>query len=380
MIIQSEKVWTANGFFPLQLEIDGGKIVQVYDYATKKVDRDYGSQWILPGFIDVHTHGAYGFDTNDGNEEGLRNWAKHLPADEGVTSFLPTTITQSEEVLSKAVANVAKVMEEGYEGANILGIHFEGPYLDMKYKGAQPPEYILDANLEQFKRYQAAAKGNIRYITIAPEHDEDLKMIRWLAQHNVVVSLGHSAATFQQAVLAVANGAKTMTHVYNGMTPYNHRQLGLVGSAFRIRDVYGEIICDGYHSTVDALNNYFAIKGPDYSVMISDSLRCKGLPEGQYTSGGAEITLTPQGTAVLTGTNTLAGSTLRINKGLQVLIEKALVPVAAAINSCTLNPAKVLGLEDHKGKLVAGYDADVVVLDQQYNVVQCYVNGKEQVL
>ena len=379
MIIQSEKVWTANGFHPLQLEIKDGKIEAIWPHGSKPVDKDYGSLRLLPGFIDVHTHGAYGFDTNDGEAEGLREWAKRLPVDEGVTSFLPTTITQSEEVLTKAVRNVAEVMKEGYEGANILGIHFEGPYLDMKYKGAQPPEYILDADLEQFKRYQKAAEGNIRYITIAPEHDRDLAMIRYLSTHGVVCSMGHSAATYEQAVLGVANGAMTMTHVYNGMTPYNHRQLGLVGGAFRIRDIYGEIICDGYHSCPDALNNFFTIKGADHAVMISDSLRCKGLPQGQYTSGGADITLTPEGTAVLTGTTTLAGSTLKINRGLQVLIEKALVPVASAINSCTLNPAKVLGVDDHKGRIVAGYDADMVILDEQYNVVQCYVCGKEQV-
>ncbi|MCR5067194.1 MAG: N-acetylglucosamine-6-phosphate deacetylase [Erysipelotrichaceae bacterium] len=379
MIIQSERVWTANGFVPLQVEIKEGKIEAIWEYGTKEADRDYGSQRLLPGFIDVHTHGAYGYDTNDGEPEGLREWARRLPADEGVTSFLPTTITQSEEVLTKAVSNVAAVMKEGYEGANILGIHFEGPYLDMKYKGAQPPEFILDADLQQFERYQKDADGNIRYITIAPEHDRDLEMIRHLSQHGVVVSMGHSAATFKNAVLGVANGAMTMTHVYNGMTPYNHRELGLVGAAFRIRDIYGEIICDGYHSCPDALNNFFTIKGPDHAVMISDSLRCKGLPQGEYTSGGANITLTPQGTAVLTGTTTLAGSTLKINKGLQVLIEKALVPVASAINSCTLNPAKVLRVDDHKGRIVAGYDADMVVLDEQYNVVQCYVSGKEQV-
>ncbi len=376
MIIQSKKVWVANNFNPLQIEIENGKIVAVYAYGTKEVDHDYGSLRILPGFIDVHTHGAYGFDTNDGDEEGLRNWVKRIPADEGVTSVLPTTITQSVEVLSNAVANVAKVVREGYEGANILGINFEGPYLDMKYKGAQPPQHILPSSVEQFKMYQNKAEGLIKIITLAPEHDENMQLTKYCSQNGVVVSLGHSSSSYEIAVLAAANGAKLLTHVYNGMSPYGHRELGLVGAAFRIRDMYGEIIADGYHSNPEAVNNYFRVKGADHVVMISDSLRPKGLPKGEYTSGGLAIVITDEGTARLIDSGSLAGSTLRVNRGLQILIEKCLVDVASAINSCTLNPARLLRVDDHKGKLAAGYDADIVVLEDNYDIHQTYVGGK----
>lgn len=376
MIIQSKRVWAANNYNALQVEIVDGIIKGIYPYNSKPVDIDYQNDRILPGFIDVHTHGAYGFDTNDGDASGLRNWTKNLPIDEGVTAFLPTTITQSEEVLTHAVANVKNVVDEGYEGAEILGIHFEGPYLDMKYKGAQPPQFILNSDVEQFKRYQNAAGGLIKYITLAPEHDKDLALTKYCASTGVVVSLGHSASSYETAVLATVNGARSMTHVYNGMTAYGHRELGLVGAAFRIRDTYGEMICDGHHSTVDALNNYFRIKGEDYSVMISDSLRPKGLPSGEYTSGGESITVDEDGLAKLTGTNTIAGSTLRINRGLQVLIEKALVDVATAINSCTINPARLLRVDDRKGKISVGYDGDVTVLNDNYDVVQTYVKGK----
>lgn len=376
MIIQSKRVWCANNFNQLQIELEDGKIKGIYPYGSKQVDVDYGNDRIFPGFIDVHTHGAYGFDTNDGQEDGLRYWTKHLPIDEGVTSFLPTTITQSEEVLTRALRNVGKVVENGYEGAEILGVHFEGPYLDMKYKGAQPPEYILDANKQQFEKYQDVANGLIRYITLAPEHDLDFALTRYCNQHGVVVSMGHSNSDYHTAVMAVANGAKSMTHVYNGMTGYGHRELGLVGAAFRIRDIYGEVICDGHHSSVDALNNFFRIKGANHVIMISDSLRPKGLPVGEYTSGGAAIVVGQDGTAKLKGTNTLAGSTLRINKGLQVLIEKALVDVASAINACTINPATVLRIDDHKGKIAVGYDADITILNSDYDVVQTYVKAR----
>lgn len=378
MIIQSKQVWVGDQFFPFQLEIEDGKIKEMYPYGTKEVDKDYGELRIVPGFIDIHCHGAYTFDTNDANPEGLRNWSEHI-ADEGVTAFLATTITQSEEVLTNAVRNVAEVMDEGYKGAEILGIHFEGPYLDMKYKGAQPEQYIVKPTVEQFKKYQEAARGHIKYITMATEQDDDFALTRYCSENGVVVSIGHSAATYEQAVEAFAHGAKSMTHVYNGMTPFNHRANGLVGAAYRIRTMYGEIICDGNHSTYAALNNYFMSKGPDYSIMISDALMAKGTPIGsKHIFGGNEIVIYPDGSAHLTSTGGLAGSTLNINKGLRILVEKAMVPFNYAINSCTINPARCLGVDDRKGSLQVGKDADIVVLNDDYSVVQTYCKGEAQ--
>ena len=376
MIIQTKKVCIADQFMTAQIEMDGGKIVAVAPYDAKPADVDYGDKRIIPGMIDVHCHGAYEFDTNYAEEAGLRNWSKNIVS-EGVTAFLATTITQSEEVLTKAVANVAKVMEEGYEGAEILGIHFEGPYLDMKYKGAQPEEHIVKPSIEQFERFQAAAKGNIRYVTMATETDKDFELTRYLADKGIVVSIGHSAATYEQACMAYANGAQCLTHVYNGMTPLNHRANGLVGAAFRLRTMYGEVICDGNHSTTAALNMFFMSKGPDYCIMISDALMAKGTPIGsRHIFGGNEILIYPDGSAHLTKIDSLAGSTLQLNKGLKILIEDALVPVNYAINSCTLNPANLLGIADRKGSIRVGKDADIVVLDNDYSVIQTYCMGQ----
>lgn len=375
MIIQSKKVWIADQFTPAQLELEDGIIKEIYPYNEKEVTKDYGDLRILPGFIDIHCHGAYGFDTNDANPEGLRKWAKGI-VDEGVTSFLATTLTQSEEVLTNAVSNVAKVVEEGYEGAEILGIHFEGPYLNKAYKGAQPEEYCVKPNIEQFKRYQKAAHGLIKYITMAVENDEDYALTKYCSQNNVVVSIGHSNATYEQAVQAYAHGARSMTHVYNAMTPFTHRANGLVGGALRIRNMYGEIICDGNHSTLAALNNFFTSKGPDYSIMITDSLMCKGFPVGtKFDFGGQEVVIYPDGSAHLVEAGNLAGSTLNVNKGLKILIEDALVPVNYAINACTSNPARCLHVDDRKGTIGVGYDADLVVLDRDYEVVQTYCKG-----
>ena len=378
MLIQSKKIWIADQFIAAMLNIRDGKIADIIPYGSMPADVDYQDLRIVPGFLDIHCHGAYGFDTNDANEDGLRNWTKHI-VDEGVTGFLPTTITQSEEVLTNAVANVAKVMEDGYEGAEILGIHFEGPYLDMAYKGAQPEQYIVKPNVEQFKRYQEAAKGKIRYVTMAAEADEDFALTHYLATHGITVSIGHSAATYEQAVMAYAHGARSMTHVYNGMTPFTHRANGLVGAAYRIRTMYGEVICDGNHSTVAALNNYFMSKGPDYCIMISDALMAKGSPAGtHYLFGGNEIEIYPDGSAHLVPSKTLAGSTLKLNEGLRILVEEALVPFHYAINSCTLNPARCIGVDDRKGCIGIGMDADLVVLEQDYQVHQTYCMGKPQ--
>lgn len=378
MIIQSKKVWIADQFTPAQLELEDGIIKEIYPYNEKEVTKDYGDLRILPGFIDIHCHGAYGFDTNDANPEGLRKWAKGI-VDEGVTSFLATTLTQSEEVLTNAVSNVAKVVEEGYEGAEILGIHFEGPYLNKAHKGAQPEEYCVKPNIEQFKRYQKAAHGLIKYITMAVENDEDYTLTKYCSQNNVVVSIGHSNATYEQAVQAYAHGARSMTHVYNAMTPFTHRANGLVGGALRIRNMYGEIICDGNHSTLAALNNFFTSKGPDYSIMITDSLMCKGFPVGtKFDFGGQEVVIYPDGSAHLVEAGNLAGSTLNVNKGLKILIEDALVPVNYAINACTSNPARCLHVDDRKGTIGVGYDADLVVLDKDYEVVQTYCKGVGQ--
>lgn len=382
MILQSKRVWVLNEWMEAQVEISDGKISAVCPYGTLKADEDFGERRIVPGFIDVHTHGAYGFDTNDAEEEGLRNWLKNIVS-EGVTGILPTTITQSEEVLTKALQNVAKTarMQQSdpasVRGAKILGIHFEGPYLDQKYKGAQPEQYCVAPDLEQFKRYLEASDGLIRIVTMACEHDEDFKLTGFLCENGIVPSLGHSSATFAQAAMAFANGARSVTHVYNGMAPYHHREPGIVGASFRFRNVFGEIICDGLHSTWAALNNYFTAKGPDYGVMITDSLKVKGLPAGTRTLfGGNMIELFEDGSAHLVGAGNLAGSTLKVNQGLRNLVEKAGVPWQTAINSCTINPARLIGMETSKGSITAGKDADLVVLGDDYSVEATYVCGE----
>lgn len=378
MIIQSKRIWIDNEFKEAQIEIEEGKIVNIYSYNAKTVNNDYGEYRIVPGFIDIHTHGAYGFDTNDGEEEGLRNWLRRIP-EEGVTSILPTTVTMFKDVLENALRNVAKVVNDGYEGAEVLGVHFEGPYLDLDYKGAQPKEAIVAPNVDEFKHYQECANGLIKYVTLAPEHDVNHELIKYLVSTGVVASIGHSSATYEQALSAFESGVSSMTHVYNGMTPLHHRKPGLVGAALNNDHIYGEVIADGHHSHLAALSIFFKLKN-DKAIMISDSLRPKGCPkEGYYTLGSHEIEIDDEGLAKIKGTNTIAGSTLRMNKGLRILVEQVHIPFAKALASCTINPARCLKVDDHKGLIKEDYDADIVVLDNEYNVIQTYCKGTKMI-
>ena len=379
MIIQSKRIWINNEFVEAQIEIEGNKIKSIHPYNFNPCDKDYGNLRIVPGFIDIHTHGAYGFDTNDADEEGLRNWMRRIP-EEGTTSILPTTVTMFDFVLENALKNVAKVVKEGYDGADILGVHFEGPYLDMEYKGAQPKEAIAKASIEEFKKYQEAAQGLIKYITLAPEHDENHELIKYLVNNGVVVSMGHSGATYEQGISAIEDGATSMTHVYNGMTPLHHRKPGLVGVALNRDDIYGEVIADGHHSHLAALSIFYKLK-QDKSIMITDSLRPKGCPkDGHYTLGSHVIEIDDQGLAKIKGTNTIAGSTLKMNKGLKLLVEEVKVPFDKALNSCTINPARCLKVDHYKGLIKENYDADLVVLDDEYDVIQTYCKGKEMLV
>lgn len=373
MIIQSKRVWLGGQFFPAQIEMTDDKITNIFKYDEHTVDEDYGNDRIVPGFIDVHAHGAYGFDTNDANVEGLENWLKRLP-EEGVTSILPTTVTQSETVLMAALKNVAKVYKTNPKGAEILGIHFEGPYLDMEFKGAQPPQHIVKPTLEQFKRYQEAAEGLIKVMTIATEHDDNFEVTQYASQNGVLVSQGHTGANYEEAVMGIANGANSFTHACNGMSGLHHRDPNTLGTLMR-SNTFAEIIADTHHVHPAVVNTLFKAK-PHSMMLITDSLTLKGMPVGDYELGGNKIEMDDNGTAYLKGTNTISGSTLRVNEGLQRLVEVVLVPFEIALDSATINPARALNVADRKGKIQMGHDADIVVLADDYSVIQTYALGK----
>ena len=378
MIIQSKRVYIASTLMPAQVEIEEGKIKAVYPYGEKEVDEDYGDLRIVPGFYDIHTHGYHGYDTTAGGKDGLKAWLKDLPL-EGVCGICPTTLAQGHDTIKKAVTEICEVKKEEPEGAEILGIHLEGPYLNVRYKGAQPEEYIVKGTIEEFKEYQDACDNLIKVITMAPEHDENFELTKYCAKTGVCVSIGHTDTDYDTAVLAIANGAKGFTHTYNGMTALGHRANGAVGAAFRCHDTYAECICDGNHSTYAALNIFFREK-QGYGIMITDSLMCKGYEVGSvFDFGGQDVEIYPDGSAhITTGKKQLAGSTLKVNEGLKILVEKALVPFEIALDAASINPMRYLNMDDHKGRIKAGFDADIVILNDDYSVKQTFCLGKKQ--
>lgn len=376
MIIQSTNVWLASQFVEAQIEIEGQKIKRVYPYGTHPVDVDYNDHKIVPGFIDIHIHGGYGIDTNDATFDEMVTLTKKLPS-EGVTSFLPTTVTQSEKVLMRAVKNVADVEKQQTSGAQILGIHFEGPYLNIDFKGAQPGEYIVKPNVEQFEKIYEASNGLIRVITLAPEKDENYELMDFCNTHNIVVSQGHSGANYQETLMAIANGVKSITHVYNGMSRFHHRDVNLTGAAFRVKDVFGEIIVDGVHSDYSNVHTFMTSKGKDRAILITDALLGKGEPVGsEYQFGGHPVRVFEDGSLRLLDLDAIAGSTLLSNRGVQNIIEKVGLGWEYAVNASSLNPARLLGIEDQKGYIKSTYDADLAILDDDFNVVATYILGK----
>lgn len=376
MILQSKNVWIGSQFIACQIEIEGSKIKRIYPYQSKPVDVDYEDHKIIPGIIDIHIHGGYGVDTNDASYDEMVLLTNKLVS-EGVTSWLPTTVTQTEEVLLRALENVAEVEKNQTSGARIVGVHFEGPYLNVDFKGAQPEECIVKPNVEQFKKFYQASNDLIRLITLAPEKDENYELMDFCNTHNIVVSQGHTGADYEETLMAVGNGVKSMTHVFNGMSRFHHRDVNVTGAAFRIQDIFGEIIVDGVHSNFANVNNFMRAKGKDRAILITDALLGKGEPVGsEYQFGGHPVRVFEDGSLRLLDLDAIAGSTLLSNRGVQNIIEKVGLDWEYAVNASSLNPARLLGLDNKKGYIKATYDADLAILDRNFDVVATYVLGK----
>ena len=329
---------------------------------------------VVPGFVDQHIHGAGGSDGMDGTVEDISIIAKTIAA-EGTTSFLVTTMTQSPENITKAMAAVKTYREMNPdEGARVVGVHLEGPFIAAAYKGAQPLEYVKAPDIAAFDGYNAASGNAIRIVTLAPEVDGADEFIRHLTAQGIVSSIGHTGAKYPEIEKAVANGASNVTHTYNAQTALHHREIGTVGSAMLLDDLNCELICDTIHVSVPAMRLLVKNKPLDKLSLITDAMRAKGIPDGISELGG-QVVYVKNGEARLED-GTLAGSVLRMNRAVQNMVEKVGVPFTQAIDYATINPARMLKIDGETGSIEVGKNADFTVLNANYDVVMTIRGGK----
>ena len=329
---------------------------------------------VLPGFIDEHIHGAGGSDAMDGNTKDLAIIAETV-AKEGTTSFLATTMTQSKENILKAMRAVKEYREAaGEQGARIVGVHLEGPFIAAAHKGAQPLEYVAAPDAKTFDEYNAACGNAIKIITLAPETDGALDFIRHIVAQGTVVSIGHTGAKYAEVKAAMEAGATNVTHTYNAQSPLHHREIGVVGSALLLEDLYCELICDTIHVSVPAMQLLVKNKRADKLALITDAMRAKGLADGVSELGGQTVYV--KGGEARLADGTLAGSVLRMNRALQNMVEKVGVPLTQAVDYCTINPARTLKIENEAGSIAEGKRADFAVLNDKFDVLYTVRDGK----
>ena len=329
---------------------------------------------VLPGFVDEHIHGAGGSDGMDGTVEDIAVIAKTIAA-EGTTSFLVTTMTQSPENITKAMEAVKAYREADLgEGARVVGVHLEGPFIAAAHKGAQPLEYVKAPDIEVFDGYNEASGNAIRIVTLAPEVDGAEAFIRHLTEKGIVSSIGHTGAKYPDIEKAVVNGASNVTHTYNAQSALHHREIGTVGSAMLLDELNCELIADTIHVSVPAMRLLVKNKPLDKLTLITDAMRAKGVPDGVSELGG-QVVYVKNGEARLED-GTLAGSVLRMNRAVQNMVEKVGVPFTQAVDYATINPAKTLKIDHEAGSIEVGKRADFTVLNASYDVVMTVRGGK----
>lgn len=348
------------------LKINNG-VIESIGKTSEESGFSFDNYYLVPGFIDQHIHGSAGFDFMDATEEAVDEIAKSLLM-EGTTSFLGTTMTQSDENITKAISNLKprKTL-----GANLLGAHLEGPFINEILKGAQPGEFIVPANKSLFKKWNNT--NNIKIVSMAVENDLNYELTKYLVKNGIIVSQAHTNATFEQANHAIKLGVKGFTHAYNAMSKLHHRDIGVVGTMLLNDSTYAELICDKIHVSEEAVKLLYKTKGKDNIVLITDSIRAKYLPDGLSELGGQEVYVKNNQATLKDGT--LAGSILKMNDALRNMMEINNIPLYEAVQMASTNPARILGLET-KGLIKEGFDADLTVLDENLNVIMTIVAGE----
>ncbi|EJX16919.1 N-acetylglucosamine-6-phosphate deacetylase [Staphylococcus sp. OJ82] len=336
------------------------------DYEGALTTYDAQGQHVLPGFIDIHMHGGYGEDAMDASCDGLKHLAESLLS-EGTTSFLATTMTQSDENITKALENIIEYQKQQnvLKAADIVGIHLEGPFISEHKVGAQNPAYVQRPSIEKVQQFQKTANNQIKVITFAPEVEGAHETLEAL-HDQIRFSIGHTVATFDETNEAVARGAKHVTHLYNAGTPFEHREPGVFGAAWTNDSLSTELIVDGIHSHPTAIQIAYKQKGNTRFFLITDAMRAKGMPDGEYDLGGQNVIV--KGSEARLASGALAGSILKMNEGLKNLIQYTGDSPDNLWRVTSLNQAIALNIESQKGSLKVGKDADIVIVDDEITV------------
>jgi N-acetylglucosamine-6-phosphate deacetylase len=338
---------------------------------------DFGDAVLAPGLIDIHLHGGAGHDVMEGTDESLATIERSIAA-HGVTSYCPTTVTapinstlRSLNTLGKAVKRAANSCATGMR-ARPLGVHLEGPFLSHAKRGVHPPALLQPASLELFERMWQAADGQVGLLTIAPEIEGAIDLIGEAARQGICVSIGHTDAGLSQTQSAIAAGARHATHTFNAMRPLDHRNPGVLGAVLTNRQLTADIIVDGIHVDPAVVDLFIRAKGAEGAVLITDAISATGMPDGTYRLGELEVEVR-DGRCESNGR--LAGSVLTLDRALRNVMKFAHTDLQTAIRMATINPARVLGIENRKGTLTAGADADITVFTPDSKVVRTIVGG-----
>ena len=343
---------------------------------------DNQDRLVVPGFIDVHIHGAAGHDLMEATGEAVSAVAAYL-ARHGTTSFLATTVTASLDRTLRAVTELGEIIRTSQSahgaidklaGAQPLGIHLEGPFLNVKKRGAHPASQIRKPSAETLQRILDAANGAARMLTLAPELEGASEVLEFAHRRGLRVGVGHSNATFEEAERAINVGATYAVHVFNSMRPFHHRDSGILGAVLTDDRVTAELICDGVHVEPPAIRLLVKSKGLERVVLASDSLSGAGMPDGNYRLGN--FTVHMAGGVLRTTEGNLSGSTLTLDAAVRNLSSFTGLSYKACLPCATLNPARIVGMEKQKGVIAPGADADLAVLDQNHFVTQTYVRGR----
>lgn len=369
------KIITKNDILENKIIIFDDNIIGFYDnieqfYIDKNIKKnikieilDAKGLYISPGLIDIHIHGSSNHDAMDKSIESIQIIGNSIKK-YGVTSFLATTMTMSQEDIYKALDSIKEAMTLRYDGAEILGAHLEGPFISSKYKGAQSDKFIKKPSFEFIKNYLDI----IKIISYAPEMDDDFKFTKEIKENtDIVLSVAHSNATYSQTMSAINLGLSNATHLFNAMSPLNHREMGVVGAALS-SDIYCELICDNIHLNTNLYQFVLNNKGKNKIILITDCMSAGSMPEGKYSLGGQDVFVKDKAARLENGS--LAGSVLNLNDAVNNFRKNTNLSINEAINLASLNPATSINIDDKKGSLDIGKDADIALFDEDMN---CYM-------